>query len=77
MVVAPKRLYDDWSEAQSLDGSSELTTLRNLNPNIPKLFYGSDTMLREKEFCILINFQRRKYTYIYSSVREKENKARV
>ena len=34
-------------------------------------------VLREKEFCILINLQRRKNTYIYSSVRAKRNKVRV
>ena len=32
-------------------GLPELTTRRNPNPSILKLFYGSDTMLREKE-CI-------------------------
>ena len=35
---------------RSLDGLPELTTRRNPNPSIPKLFYGSDTMLREKEY---------------------------
>ena len=29
-------------------------------------------LLREKEFCILINLQRRKHTYLYSSVRAKK-----
>ena len=29
-------------------------------------------LLREKEFCILINLQRRKDTYLYSNVREKK-----
>ena len=29
-------------------------------------------VLREKELCILINLQRRKHTYLYSSVREKK-----
>ena len=53
-------------------GRQELTTWRNPNPNIPKLFYGSDTMLREKELCNLINLQRRKHTYLYSSVRAKK-----
>ena len=28
--------------------------------------------MREKEFCILINLQRRKHTYLYSSVRAKK-----
>ena len=32
------------------DGLPELTTWRNSNPSILKLFYGSDTMLREKEY---------------------------
>ena len=31
-------------------GLPELITRRNLNPSILKLFYGSDTMLREKEY---------------------------
>ena len=31
-------------------GLSELITRRNLNPSILKLFYDSDTMLREKEY---------------------------
>ena len=31
-------------------GLPELITQRNPNPNILKLFYGSDTMLREKEY---------------------------
>ena len=75
VVVAPERLCDDWSEAQSFDGSLELTTRRDPNPNIPKLFYGSDTMLRENELCILINLQRRKNTYIYSSVRAKRKQS--
>ena len=35
---------------RSLDGLLELTTLRNPNPSIFKLFYGFDTMLREKEY---------------------------
>ena len=48
VVVASERLCDNWSEAQSLDGLSELTARQNCNPNIPKLFYGSNTMLREK-----------------------------
>ena len=29
-------------------------------------------LLREKKFCILINLQRGKYTYLYSSVRAKK-----
>ena len=48
---------------------------RNPNPNILKLFYGSNTILREKEFRILINLQRRKNTYIYSSVRAKRKQS--
>ena len=39
---------------------------------IPKLFYGSDTKLREKEYYILINLRRRKHTYLHFSVRPKE-----
>ena len=35
---------------RSLDGLSELTTWQNPNPSILKLFYGSDTMLRKKEY---------------------------
>ena len=35
---------------RSLDGLPELTTQRNPNPSILKLFYGSDTMLRENEY---------------------------
>ena len=35
---------------RSLDGLSELTTRQNPNPDILKLFYGSDTMLRENEY---------------------------
>ena len=31
-------------------GLPELTTRRNPNPSILKLFYGSDTMLRENEY---------------------------
>ena len=31
--------------------------------------------LTEKEFCIFINLQRRKNTYIYSSVREKRKQS--
>ena len=31
-------------------GLLELTTRRNSNPSILKLFYGSNTMLREKEY---------------------------
>ena len=60
------------SEAQLLDRLPELTTRRNPNPNIPKLFYGSNIMLREKEYYILINLCRRKHTYLYSSVRVKK-----
>ena len=33
-----------------LDGLPELTTRRNPNLSILKLFYGSDTMLRENEY---------------------------
>ena len=32
------------------DGLSELTTQQNPDPKNSNLFYGSDTMLREKEF---------------------------
>ena len=33
------------------DGLSELITLQNPNPKIFYLFYCSDSMLRENEFC--------------------------
>ena len=51
----------------------ELTTQRNPNPNIPKLFYGSDTMLREKEYYILIHLQRRNI-HIYTLVLGQKRK---
>ena len=55
----------------SLDGLSELTTRQNPNPSILKLFYGSDTMLREKE--ILINLQKEEtYIFILSCYEKKE-----
>ena len=57
------------SVTRSFDGWPELTTRQNPNPNIILLFYGFYTMLREKEYCILINLQMRKHTYSYSSVR--------
>ena len=36
--------------SESNCGFPELTTRRNPNPSILKLFYGSDTMLRKKEY---------------------------
>ena len=36
-------------ETRSFDGLSELTTRQNPNPKNYYLFYGSNTMLREKE----------------------------
>ena len=41
----PEARYSD-----SNCGLSELITRRNPNPSIFKLFYGSDTMLRENEY---------------------------
>ena len=51
----------------------ELTTQRNPNPNIPKLYYGSNTMLREKEYYILIHLQRRNI-HIYTLVLGQKRK---
>ena len=48
-----------------------VTTWLNPNPSILKLFHGSDTMLREKEYFIFIDLQKREHTYLYSSVRTK------
>ena len=59
--------YCDRSGTQSFDESSELTIQRNPNSIILKLFYGSDTMLREKEYYIHIHLQRRNI-HIYTLV---------
>ena len=43
-----KLLASEYSDGDC--GLLELTTRRNPNPSILKLFYGSNTMLREKEY---------------------------
>ena len=48
------------------DGLLELTTRQNPNPKNSDLFYGSDTMLREKEYYIFIHLQRRNNIHIYT-----------
>ena len=45
--------------------------------SLVSLFYNfvsflSPSIAYEKEFCILINLQRKKYTYLYSSVKAKK-----
>ena len=42
--ISPKKVFDDGC------GLPGLTTWRNPNPSIFKLFYGYDTMLRENEY---------------------------
>ena len=47
------------------DGLSELTLRQNPNPKNYDIFYGSDTMLREKEFFDFHSFTKEVYvTYI-------------
>ena len=57
---------------RSLDGLSELTTRRNPNPSILKLFYGSDTMLRENEYIDSHQFTKGGNIHIYTLVLGKK-----
>ena len=63
---------------QSLDGLSELTTRRNPNSSILKLFYGSDTILREKKHINSHEFTKGGNIHIYALVLgQKGNRVRV
>ena len=45
----------------------------NLEIKVSRLM--NKLLLREKEYCILINLQRKKHTYLYSSVRVKRKQS--
>ena len=59
---------------RSLDGLPELTTRRNPNPSILKLFYGSNTMLRENEYIDSHKFTKEGNLHIYTLVLWKKEK---
>ena len=59
---------------RSLDGLLELTTRRNPNSSILKLFYGSDTMLREKEHIDSHKFTKGGNMHIYTLVLGQKRK---